>query len=130
MCLKLDYLCVFPFFDMCLMWLSCWCALTGKVANYAEVANCLFGSYLSTFMEMWMTQSRVSHWSVSKYAWDLCANAWIVGIPGYPTWCWVTVSWDLWNDWRIALTPCSLKVSLVRVVNGGMTGELRLLSAV
>lgn len=37
------FLCV-TIFDMRLMWLSCWCALTGKVANYADVANCLFDS--------------------------------------------------------------------------------------
>jgi hypothetical protein len=34
------------------MWLSFWRALTGKVINYAEVVNCLFGGYLSTFMGM------------------------------------------------------------------------------
>jgi hypothetical protein len=45
------FLCV-PIFDMCSVWLSCWYALTGKVANYAEVANCLFGNYFSTFMKM------------------------------------------------------------------------------
>lgn len=132
------FLCV-PIFDMCLMWLSCCCALTGKVANYTEVASCLFGFYLSTFMEMWMTQGKVSHWSVFNCALDLSTNMWILGFLtvkcetglqsiGLMEWlenCTYAVQFEshsfkgneLRNDWRIAPTQCCLKVIFVRVVN-------------